>query len=383
MSTSAPKAASGIVVPFYGHTRQYHSIKREIDEAIQAVLESEAYVMGPTLKRFEQELAEHFGLKYAIGVNSGTDALWLCFMALGLKPGDEVVTTANTFFATAEAIWIAGGKPVFVDTDPRTNNIDPAKIEAAITPRTAGIVPVHLYGQCADMKRVSAIARQHKLWVVEDSAQGVDAHGNGFKQGELSDAVCSSFIIQKNLGTFGDGGAVLTNSQDIDTTVRRLRNHGSLKRSVHSFGFNSRLDDLHAGFLRVKLRYITQWTDQRRAWAHRYTEGLKGTSLKLPYELPGYRHVYHLYVVEHPKRDHLDKFLQEAGVDVKMHYPIAIHQQEGYPWGKPAHLEPRVPNSELNAAQCLSLPMFPELKEEEVDYTIAKVIQWDEQFGRN
>jgi dTDP-4-amino-4,6-dideoxygalactose transaminase len=374
---------SEMKVPFYGHARQYHSIKKEIDDAIAAVMESEAYVMGPTLKRFEGELANYFGMKYAVGLNSGTDALWLSFMALGIKPGDEVITTANTFFATAEAIWIAEGKAVFVDSDPRTNNIDPAKIEAAITPRTVGIVPVHLYGQCADMRAVSAIAKKHKLWVVEDSAQGIDAHGAGFKQGELSDSVCTSFIIQKNLGTYGDGGAVVTNREDLDTTIRRLRNHGSLKRSVHSYGFNSRLDDLHAGFLSVKLKHITKWSDQRRALAARYTAGLKGTSLTLPCETPGYRHVFHLYVVEHARRDHLEKFMLNAGVDVKMHYPIAIHQQEGYPWGKLADLKPVVPNAERNAAQCLSLPMFPELRNDEVDYVVAKIQEWDKQFGRN
>jgi dTDP-4-amino-4,6-dideoxygalactose transaminase len=372
-----------VKVPFYGHARQYRSIKEEIDQAIRAVLESEAYVMGPTLDRFERELAQYFGMTHAVGVNSGTDALWLVFMTLGIQRGDEVVTTANTFFATAEAIWIAGGKPVFVDTDAKTNNIQPARIEAAITPRTVGIVPVHLYGQCADMTAVSAIARKHRLWVVEDSAQAIDAQGDGFKQGQLSDAVCTSFIVQKNLGTFGDGGAVVTNRQDIDTAVRRLRNHGSLKRSVHSFGFNSRLDDLHAGILSVKLRHLRAWTEQRRAWARRYTEGLKATSLKLPCEAPGYRHVYHLYVLEHPRRDHLDQFLRDAGIDVKMHYPIAIHQQEGYPWGMPADLKPFVPESERNAAQCLSLPMFPELTEEEMDYTIEKIVEWDAGFGRN
>ena len=368
-------------VPFYGHARQYRSIKNEIDEAIGSVLESEAYVMGPTLARFEQELAHYFGMKYAVGVNSGTDALWLVFMALGIKRGDEVITTANTFFATAEAIWIAGGKPVFVDIDRQTANIDPGRIEAAITARTVGIVPVHLYGQCADMTAVSAIAKKHNLWVVEDNAQAIDGYGNGFKQGQLSDAVCTSFIIQKNLGTFGDGGAVVTDRPDIDSAVRRLRNHGSLKRSVHSFGFNSRLDDLHAGILSVKLKHITQWTDRRRAWAKRYTEGLKATSLKLPYETPGYRHVYHLYVVEHPERDHLDRFLRDAGIDVKMHYPIAIHQQEGYPWGMPAELTASVPESERNAAQCLSLPMFAELTQDEVDYTLEKIQEWDAQFG--
>ncbi len=382
MSAIAP-AASKIKVPFYGHARQYHSIQKELDKAIQAVLESEAYVMGPTLERFEKELAQYFGMKHAVGLNSGTDALWLAFLALGIEPGDEVITTANTFFATAEAIWIAGGKAVFVDSDSATNNIDPAKIEAAITSQTVGIVPVHLYGHCADMKAVSEIAKKHKLWVVEDNAQSIDAHGDGFKQGELSDAVCTSFIIQKNLGTFGDGGALITNNSEMDTVVRRLRNHGSLKRSVHSFGFNSRLDDLHAGILSVKLKHIAKWSDERRAWAKRYTEGLKNTSLKLPTELPGYRHVYHLYVVEHAKRDDLLQFLVENGVDAKLHYPIAIHQQQGYPWGKLADANPQVPNAERNAAQCVSLPMFPELTAEEVDYTIAKVAEWDERFGRS
>jgi dTDP-4-amino-4,6-dideoxygalactose transaminase len=377
----ASTTTAKLKVPFYGHGRQYHSIKREIDDAFHAVLESEAYVMGPTLARFEKELAQYFGMKHAVGLNSGTDALWLAFFALGIQPGNEVITTANTFFATAEAIWIAGGKAVFVDSDPATNNIDPSKIEAAITPRTVGIVPVHLYGHCAEMKAVSAIARKHKLWVVEDNAQSIDAHGDGFKQGELSDAVCTSFIIQKNLGTFGDGGAVITNRPDIEQTVRRLRNHGSLKRSVHSFGFNSRLDDLHAAFLSVKLKHITRWTDQRRAWAKRYTDGLKGTSFKLPKELPGYRHVFHLYVIEHHKRDHLTQFLIDHGIDVKQHYPIAIHQQEGYPWGKLADPHPCVPNAERNAAQCVSLPMFPELTAKEVDYTIEKLREWDTQFG--
>jgi dTDP-4-amino-4,6-dideoxygalactose transaminase len=365
-----------VKVPFYGHVRQYHSLKKELDEAILKVLESNQYVQGPALKQFETDLAQYFGMKHAAGLNSGTDALWLVFMALGLKPGDEVITTANTFFATAEAIWIAGGKAVLIDCDPKTRNIDPARIEAAITSRTVGIVPVHLYGLCADMKAVSQIARKHKLWVVEDNAQSIDAHGPGWKQGEFSEAICTSFIIQKNLGTFGDGGAVVTNREDIDAYVRKMRNHGSTVRSVHSFGFNSRLDDLHAAVLSVKLKRITKWTDRRREIAARYTQGLKGTSFQLPYEPEGYRHAYHLYVIEHPKRDDLEKFLINAGVDVKLHYPIAIHQQQGFPWGKQAHVNP-VPNCERNAAQCVSLPMFPELTNEEVDYTIEQCVKWD------
>jgi dTDP-4-amino-4,6-dideoxygalactose transaminase len=366
-------------VPFYGHVRQYHGIKQEIDAAIQGVLESNQYVMGPALKRFEGELAAYFGMKHAVGLNSGTDALWLAFLALGIAPGDEIITTANTFFATAEAIWIARAKAVFVDCDRRTNNIDPARIEAAITPRTRAIVPVHLYGLCADMKAIGEIAKRHGLLVVEDNAQSIDAHGPGWKQGQYADAVCTSFIIQKNLGTFGDGGALVTDRDDVDAAVRKLRNHGSTVRSVHSMGYNSRLDDLHAAILGVKLKHITEWTDRRRAIAARYTRGLQGTSLKLPYEPPGYRHAYHLYVVETPRRASLEKHLLAHGVDAKLHYPIAIHQQEGYPWGQLADAKPGVPNCERNAAECVSLPMFPELTDAEVDYTIEQCVAWDRQ----
>ena len=245
-----------MTVPFYGHVKQYHNIKSEIDANIHEVLESGQYVMGPMLKRFEKEFADYHGMKYAIGVGNGTDALWLSFMALGIGPGDECITHPNTFFATAEAIWIAGATAVFVDSDPKTNCIDPSKIEAAITPKTKAIVPVHLYGQCADMKAIRKIADKHKLFVIEDNAQAIGARGDGFKIGELSDAVCTSFIIQKNLGTFGDGGAVVTNNDQIDRHVRRLRNHGSEKRSCHSYGFNSRLDDIHAAVLSAKLKHI-------------------------------------------------------------------------------------------------------------------------------
>jgi UDP-N-acetyl-3-dehydro-alpha-D-glucosamine 3-aminotranferase len=366
-------------VSFYGHVRQYHSIRKELDDAIFSVLESNQYVMGPALKQFEQDLAAYFGMKDAVGVNSGTDALWLVFLALGIQPSDEIITTANTFFATAEAIWIVDARAVFVDIDPVTRNIDPARIEAAITPRTRAIVPVHLYGLCADMKAINAIARKHNLFVIEDNAQAIDGHGDGWKQGELSDAVCTSFIIQKNLGTFGDGGAVVTNRPEVAETIRRLRNHGSPARSVHSMGYNSRLDDLHAAILSVKLRHITRWTDRRRAIAARYTQGLAHTSLTLPQEPAGYRHVYHLYVVEHPRRDDLEKFLLDSGIDAKLHYPIAIHQQEGYPWGKRADPRPDVPLSEKNAATCLSLPMFPELTDDEVDTVIDRCRAWDRQ----
>jgi dTDP-4-amino-4,6-dideoxygalactose transaminase len=374
-----------MTVGFYGHVRQYHNIKAEIDANMKEVLESGQYVMGPMLKRFEQELADYHGMKYAVGLGNGTDALWLSFMALGIGPGDECITTTNTFFATAEAIWIAGAAAVFVDSDAKTHCIDPSKIEAAITPRTKALVPVHLYGQCADMRAIRKIADKHGLLVVEDNAQAVGASGDGFKVGELSDAVCTSFIIQKNLGTFGDGGAVVTNLEKVDRAVRRLRNHGSEKRSCHSFGFNSRLDDLHAGILSAKLKHIDEWNDLRRKWAARYTAGLAGArNFTLPYETPGYRHAFHLYVIEtrNPEqRDPLLNLLSERGVDAKCHYPIAIHQQEGYPWGKQARIAGPIPNSERNAACCVSLPMYPELTEQEVDFTIAVLLEWDKRIG--
>jgi dTDP-4-amino-4,6-dideoxygalactose transaminase len=368
-------------VEFYGHLRQYHNIKSDIDANIKQVLESGQYVMGPMLKQFEGELAAYHGTKYAIGVGNGTDAIWLALMALGIGQGDEVITHPNTFFATAEAIWIAGATAVFVDCDTKTRCIDPAKIEAAITPRTKAIIPVHLYGQCADMKAIRKIADQHKLYVIEDNAQAIGARGDGFKVGELSDATATSFIIQKNLGTFGDSGALVTNNEKIDTTVRKLRNHGSNARNVHSYGFNSRLDDLHAGILSAKLKHIDSWNDLRRKWSARYTAGLKGArNFSLPSERNGYHHVYHLYIIETnqpAQRDNLVKFLNDNGVDAKTHYSIAIHKQAGYPWGKNARIAGTVANAEQNAASCVSLPMFPELTEQEVDFVIAKTLEWD------
>jgi dTDP-4-amino-4,6-dideoxygalactose transaminase len=372
---------ASVKVGFYGHVRQYHNLKNEIDAAIHEVLESGSFVMGPKLKQFENELAAYCNAKEAVGVNSGTDALWLAFMALGIGPGDEVITTSNTFFATAEAIWIAGATAVFVDCDPKTCNIDTKLIEAAITPKTKAIVPVHLYGQPANMRAVATIAAKHGLLVIEDNAQALGARGADFALGELSDAMCVSFIIQKNLGCFGDGGAIVTNRAEVAERVRKLRNHGSLKRSHHSMGYNSRLDDFHAAVLSVKLKQLDRWNDQRRAFAAQYDEGLKDTSLKLPYALPGYRHIYHLYVVETAERDNLQAYLSAQGITALTHYPIAIHQQEGYPWGKGARIVGSLKHTEKSAARVLSLPMFPELTHEEVQTVIEAIIGWDKELS--
>ena len=372
---------SEMSVGFYGHVRQYRSIQAEIDANIKRVLESGEYVQGPMNKQFEKELAEFHGMKYGIGVGNGTDAIWLVLMALGVGPGDEVITHANTFFATAEAIWIAGATAVLVDCDPKTKCIDPAKIEAAITPKTKAIIPVHLYGQCADMPAIKKIADKHKLLVIEDNAQAFDAAGDKFKIGELSDAATTSFIIQKNLGTFGDSGAIVTNNDQVNKVCRLLRAHGSPARNVHSFGYNSRLDDIHAGVLSAKMKHIHEWNNNRIKWAARYTAGLQGAkSFTLPYQVPGYRHVWHLYVIEvaNPqKRDAFVDWLVKNGVDAKTHYSIAIHKQAGYPWGKGARTVGSLANAEHNAATCISLPMYAELTADEVDYVARKCMEWD------
>ncbi|MFO1489632.1 MAG: DegT/DnrJ/EryC1/StrS family aminotransferase [Kiritimatiellia bacterium] len=368
-------------VPFYGHVRQYNNIKAEIDANIKKVIESGEYVHGPMNKQFEQEFAAFSGTKYSIPCGNGTDALWLTLMALGIGKGDEVITNANTFFATAEAIWIAGATAVLVDCCPKTKNLCPKAVEAAVTSRTRCIMPVHLYGQCADMPAIKKIADKYKLWVIEDNAQAIDAAGDTFKIGELSDAVATSFIIQKNLGCFGDGGAIVTNNEQINKVTRLLRAHGSPARNVHSFGFNSRLDDIQAGILSAKLKVIHELNNQRIKWAARYTAGLQGAkSFDLPYATPGYRHVWHLYVIETKRpqdRDAMLKFLNDNGVDAKTHYSIAIHKQAGYPWGKDARVVGSVANAEANAACCISLPMFPELTEAEIDYTIEVVKKWE------
>jgi dTDP-4-amino-4,6-dideoxygalactose transaminase len=371
-----------VKVGFYGHVRQYHNLQKEIDAAIHEVLESGTYVLGPKVKQFEQELAAYCNRKEAVGVNSGTDALWLVLVAWGIGPGDEVITTSNTFFATAEAIWLAGATPVFVDIDPKTCNIDPNLIEAAISPRTKAIIPVHLYGQPAKMREVAAIARAHQLRILEDNAQALGARGDDFAIGEFGDAAATSFIIQKNLGCFGDGGAVVTDDSGLASQVRRLRNHGSLKRSYHSIGYNSRLDELHAAVLSVKLKHLDKWNDLRRARAKEYGEALAGTSLTLPTALPGYRHIYHLYVIETDDRDGLQAYLQAQGIVALTHYPLAIHQQEGYPWGRDARLSGSLQHTEKSAARVLSLPMYPELTSQEVKLVIDAIRAWEKTRGK-
>ncbi|MEM9921205.1 MAG: DegT/DnrJ/EryC1/StrS family aminotransferase [Bacteroidota bacterium] len=367
-------------VPFYGHVRQYQNIKAEIDANIQKVIFSEQYTLGRTLKEFEEAFAKYCQRKYAIGVNSGTDAIWLALMALDIGPGDECIVPGSTFFATAEAVWITGATPVFVDIDPLTKCIDTTKIEQAISEKTKAIIPVHFYGQLSDMRSIHRIAQKHNLYIVEDSAQAIDAHGDGFAIGEYAQAATFSFIAQKNLGTFGDSGAIVTDDEKLATRLRMLRNHGSLKRGQHSFGFNSRLDDIHAGILLAKLKHIHQWTNQRRSVAHRYSQGLSTIEdIRLPYEIDGYRHCFHLYVIETKQakdRDPLLQYLQDHNIEAKTHYPISTHLQDGFPWGKPFVFSGDLAHAEDNTARCISLPMNPELRPEEVNFVISKVHEW-------
>ncbi|MDR1564195.1 MAG: DegT/DnrJ/EryC1/StrS family aminotransferase [Oscillospiraceae bacterium] len=363
-----------IKVPFYGHVKQYEGIKADIDKAISDVLYSGNYVQGPALKKFEEELAAYTGADYAVGVGNGTDALWLAMMALNIGPGDEVITNANTFFATVEAIWTAGATAVLVDADKDTRTIDIEAIKAAITDKTKAIAPVHLYGQTANMPEIRKIADENNLFIIEDNAQAFGAAGDNFKIGQYGDVVCTSFIIQKNLGCYGDGGALWTNRKEVNDTVRKLRNHGSDARDHHSYGFNSRLDDLQAAVLSIKLKHIDAWNDNRIALAKVYDEGLKDVDfITLPYARPGYRHIYHLYEIETKdpaERDKLLKYLNDNGIDAKTHYSIAVHKQEGFPWGKPVRISGSLENAEKNASSCISLPIFPELSVDDAKYVI-------------
>ncbi len=363
-------------VQFYGHVRQYLNHKEEFDKAIQDVLMGGVYTLGPNVSKFEEELQAYIGMKYAVTLNSGTDALWFPLLYWGIGKGDEVITTSNTFFATAEAIWLVGATPVFVDCHRDTKNIDVTKIEKKITKKTKAIIPVHLYGQPAEMRKIHEIAKAHGLKVIEDSAQAFGAKGDDFKIGELSDVVSTSFITAKNLGCWGDGGAIFTNDENLASYVKKIRNHGSSKRSHHSIGYNSRLDEIHAAVLRVKLKYVDQYNDIRIARAKEYSEQLKGKKIKLPYALSGYRHIYHLYVVETPKRDDLQAFLKTKGITALTNYPIAIHQQEGYPWGTRAKKKPKLRYTEKNAAECLSLPINPEITSDEVTYVCNSIKEW-------
>lgn len=359
-------------IPFVDLKAQYMSVEYEIQAAIQSVLRSAVFVGGEMLEEFEAEFARYTGVRHAAGVASGTDALVLALRAVGIGPGDEVIVPAHTFIATAGAVQMAGATPVFVDVEPGTLTMDPAAVEAAITPGTAAVIPVHLYGQTADMEPILAVARRHRLFVIEDAAQAHGATYNGRPAGSIGHIGCFSFYPGKNLGAYGDGGAVTTNDPHIHEQVVRYRDHGRLSKYEHAaVGYNSRLDTVQAAVLRVKLRHLDRWNDARRAAAGLYDEQLAEADVQTPYVRNGSTHVYHLYAVRVPERELLQVELSQAGVVTGVHYPIPLHLQPAF-----EHLGYRrgeLPESERAAEEVLSLPMYPELRRDQIEYISAVV----------
>lgn len=353
------------MIPILDLKRQYEEIGKEIEKEVVEVLRSGSYILGKHNKALEEDLAQYVGTKHAVALNSGTDALHLALRALDIGDGDEVITTAFTFVATTEAIGIVGAKPVFVDIDPNTFNIDPEKIENAITPKTKAIIPVHLYGQPADMKTIMEIAKKHDLFVIEDCCQAIGAKLDGQAVGSFGDVGCFSFFPTKNLGAMGDGGLLTTNSQAIKDRVIALRNHGGAVRYYHEeIGVNSRLDEIQAAILRIKFKHIDKWNKKRQENAYRYNELFKNCAdIETPTELDNTYCVYHQYTVKVPNRDEVHKLLQEAGVGAMLYYPVPLHLQKVH-----AYLgvgEGSLPHTEDNTKLVISLPMFPELTKEE------------------
>lgn len=360
-------------IPILDLTAQYKSIKPEIDAAITRVVESQYFILGPEVESFEKEVAAYCGTKYAAGVASGTDALILALKALGVGEGDEVITTPFTFFATAESISLVGAKPVFVDVDPKTYCINPALIEDKITKKTKAIIPVHLFGQCADMDSILQIAKLNNLKVIEDTAQAIGARYKGKQAGSMGDIGCLSFFPSKNLGGFGDGGMIVTNSEDLADKVKMLRVHGSTVRYIHSaIGTNSRLDALQAAVLRVKLKYLDKWLDGRRKVAQYYNDRLKGLPLITPY-VPNYNvHTYHLYVLRmKPGPEKLSKSLNDAGIEARTYYPVSLHLQECYK--NLGYKKGSLPESESASPETLAIPIYPELDTEKLSFIVKKI----------
>lgn len=358
------------MIPFVDLQAQYRAIKPEVDAAIARVVESAAFILGPEVEAFEAAFAEYLGARFCVGVSSGTAAIQLAVTACGMGAGDEVIVPANTFFATAEAVSTAGATPVFVDADPVSYTIDVSRIEAAINERTRAIIPVHLYGQPADLDPIFEIAARHNLAVIEDAAQAHGTEYKGRRVGALGRANCFSFYPGKNLGAYGEGGAVVTDDPEVARRVRLLRDHGSEQKYRHEIvGYNLRLEGMQGAVLRVKLKYLDGWNDLRRAHAARYHELLTGAnnggnSLLLPQESPDARHIYHLYVVQTEARDALQKHLSAENIQTGIHYPVPVHLQPAY--RALGHRAGDFPEAERQAARVLSLPMFPELTEAQI-----------------
>jgi dTDP-4-amino-4,6-dideoxygalactose transaminase len=356
---------ANIKVQYLDLKAQYQSIKPEIDAAISKVLESCQFVLGPEVAGFEQEFAAYCGATECIAMNSGTSALHLALLAAGVGPSDEVITVPFTFVASVSAVTYAGARPVLVDIDPRSFTMDPAAIEAAITPRTKAILPVHLYGQSADMDPIMEIARRHGLVVIEDAAQAHGAKYKGRPVGSIGDMACFSFYPGKNLGAYGEGGAVTTSNPEYAKTMRMLRDWGQDRKYHHILrGFNYRMEGFQGAILRVKLRHLDAWTEARRTVVAQYNDLLADSGVETPTEMPWGRHVYHVYTLRTEDRDGLQASLQAEGIQTGIHYPVPAHLQPAYAdlgYGRGAF-----PQSETASQQVLSLPLYPELSSQSV-----------------
>jgi dTDP-4-amino-4,6-dideoxygalactose transaminase len=369
----ATRAQTITQIPLVDLKAQYRSIRGEIDAAIQRVVSNTSFILGKEVDDFEKAFAAYSGVPEAVGVASGTAALHLALVAHCIGPGDEVITTAHTFIATAEPISMTGAKPVFVDIDPRTYNLDPQRVEDAITPRTRAIIAVHLYGNPAPLDPLMEIAKRRGVWLIEDAAQAHGAEYRGRRVGSIGHMACFSFYPGKNLGAYGDAGAVTGNDSELLAKVRRLRDHGRTSKYEHEdIGFGERLDALQAAILGAKLPHLEQWTEQRRAHARTYDELLNGLDLVLPYAEAGSRHVYHLYIVRTARRDPLLEHLRSRGVGAGIHYPVPLHRQPAYL--KQGYGKVSLPVTERAAREVLSLPMFPELTRDQIE-TVAGAIQ--------
>jgi dTDP-4-amino-4,6-dideoxygalactose transaminase len=353
-------AVANTSVPFVDLKAQYQTIKPEIDAAIAGVIENTNFILGPQVAAFEKAFAEYVGSAFCVGVNSGTAALQLALMACGIGEGDEVIVPSFTFFATAETVSVLGAVPVFVDVDPVSYTITAAEIEKAITPRTRAIIPVHLYGQAADLDPIRALAEQHNLHVIEDAAQAHGAEYRGRRVGGLGTAGCFSFYPSKNLGAYGEAGAIVTNDEDLARRLHLLRQHGQTSKYAHAIvGYNFRLEEIQAAVLNVKLAHLDKWNNGRRERAARYNELLSDTGLGLPREMDYARHVYHVYAVQCDRRDELQNRLTAGNIQTGVHYPIPIHLQPAY--ASLGYKAGDLPVTERLSERVLSLPLFAEL----------------------
>jgi dTDP-4-amino-4,6-dideoxygalactose transaminase len=361
-------------VPYFDLKGQYAELRDEIRDALDRVCQNAAFVLGEEVERFERAFADYCGVKYCVALNSGTSALHLALISAGIGPGDEVITTSNTFIATAEAINYTGAKPVFVDIDPATANINSDEIEKAITKQTRAIIPVHLYGRPADLDEITKIAAKHRLLVIEDACQAHGARFNGKRVGGFGHAAAFSFYPGKNLGAYGEGGALTTNEDAIADLVRSLRSHGESTRYFHKYvGYNYRMDGFQAAVLNVKMKHLEDWTARRHARASLYRELLSGANVEIPQDSPEGECVYHLFVVYAENRDRVREELQKRGVQTAIHYPKPIHLQEAF---ADLGLGPRsLPHTERACERVMSMPLFPEMSEDQVRYAASSLAE--------